>query len=65
MLSDAFFCGCRFGLTNYGYRFRIMYVTHCKITMIIMGNKKGTEQVGVEVTPTHISIPQMFAVGLL
>jgi hypothetical protein len=33
--------------------------------MIIMGNKKGTEQVGVEVTPTHIGIPEMFAVGIL
>jgi hypothetical protein len=33
--------------------------------MIIMGNKKGTEQVGVVVTPTHVVYTPMFAVGIL
>jgi hypothetical protein len=33
--------------------------------MIVIVNKKGTEQVGVNVTPTRIGIPEMFAVGVV
>jgi len=43
----------------------VLWMSNCKVTVIIMGNKKYTEEVGVDVTPTQIGIPEMFAVRML